>query len=98
MTWTASTGRPARASVGLPIALRVFGQLAHCVGGGLRAAAEVELREDVRDVMLGRALADVEAFGDVRVRAPRRQQRKDLRLPLGEGAVVLGPCPTARTE
>ncbi len=48
--------------------------------------------------MLRRAPADVEALGDLRIRAPRRQQRQDLGLPLGQRPVALWPCPPAGAE
>ena len=66
--------------------------------GRLGAAAQVQLGEDVGDVMLGSAPADVEALGDLRVGAARRKQRKNLRLPLCERAVALRPYSPAGAE
>jgi hypothetical protein len=43
--------------------------LAHRVRGRLRSGPEAELRQDVRDVTLGRSAADVDALRDLGIRA-----------------------------
>src|SRR4051794_15477940 len=55
----ASRGPGARASVEIPISLRVFRELAYGVGGRLAPAAQTELREDAGHVVLCGAWADV---------------------------------------
>ena len=68
-----SPGPTPGASVGLPIrATGPFDSLAHRVRGRLGAAPQVELGEDARDVVLGGSPADVQALGDLRVRAVPR--------------------------
>lgn len=46
----------------------------------LRARGKIELREDVRDVLLDRALGDDQARRDPRVRATLGHQREDFAL------------------
>ena len=84
--------------MGVPIGLLIFGALAHRVGGGLGAAAQVELGEDVSDVVLGGAAADDEALRDLLVRASVGQQCEHLGLAFGQLSVVLGECTPAGAE
>ena len=53
-------------------------------GGGLDAAADAELGEDVGDVHAGRLGADEQFPGDLRVGAPGRDECEDLALTVGE--------------
>ena len=68
------------------------------VGGGLGAASQAELGEDVRHVVLGGAAADHEPPCDLLVRASVGQQCEYLGLALGQLAEVLGECAPARAK
>src|SRR5215208_5302491 len=74
-----SPAPPARASVRIPISLPVLTPPPHGVGRRLGPAAQPELGDDARHVVLRCAPADVEPAGDVRVRHPRREQLEHLR-------------------
>src|SRR5919198_1862867 len=75
-----------------------FGRLADRVDGSLGPAAQAELGEDARHVVLGGAAADHQPLGDVGVRQPVGEEREDLGLALGQRPVALGPGATARAE
>jgi len=53
-------------------------------GGGLDAAADTQLGEDVGDVHAGRLGADEQLPGDLRVGAAGRDEHQDLALAVGE--------------
>src|SRR5215217_919983 len=81
--------RRGTASVELPSPLRVFAGPAHRVRRGLGASMKVELGEDARDVVLGRASADHQPLRDLGIRAAFCEQAEYLVL-----AACERRCPT----
>ena len=90
MTAEDRCGARRAASVGIPIRLRISGLLAQRVRGHLGSVPQAELRQDVRDVVLGRSPADVEPLRDLGVRASFGQERQDLRLALRQRPYPFG--------
>ena len=55
-----------------------------CPEGGLCAVAQIQLAEDIRDVVLDRALGDEERLADLAVARAARQEAENLALAVGQ--------------